>query len=289
MTTQLPPWLDRTEYPFALHTFQVPAGRLNYVDEGQGPPLVFVHGNPSWSFEFRHVIKQLSATRRCIAVDHLGFGLSDKPADFSYLPVDQAKNFSLFMESLDLHDVTLVVGDWGGPIGLSYALEHPERIRSLVITNTWLWSVKSDWYYQGFSGFMGGPIGRHLIRTRNFFADQVVKACFPDKRALTPLVHRHFLEPLANPADRKGNQVFPKQIIGSSTWLAGLWERRAVLADKRVLLAWGLEDIAFRKKELATWVAAFPRATVLTFAGVGHFVCEERGPELSAAIERLDA
>jgi haloalkane dehalogenase len=187
MTTQLPPWLDRTEYPFALHTFQVPAGRLNYVDEGQGPPLVFVHGNPSWSFEFRHVIKQLSATRRCIAVDHLGFGLSDKPADFSYLPVDQAKNFSLFMESLDLHDVTLVVGDWGGPIGLSYALEHPERIRSLVITNTWLWSVKSDWYYQGFSGFMGGPIGRHLIRTRNFFADQVVKACFPDKRALTPL------------------------------------------------------------------------------------------------------
>ncbi|MCX6433513.1 MAG: alpha/beta fold hydrolase, partial [Actinobacteria bacterium] len=169
-----PSWLDLDEYPFTPRWFATPAGAMHYIDEGTGTPIVFVHGNPTWSFQFRNVFKELDGSRRCIAADHLGFGLSDKPRDFSYLPIDHARNFACFMESLDLRNVTLVVGDWGGPIGLSWALDNPDRVTSLVITNTWMWSVRSDWYYQAFSGIVGGPIGRQLIRRRNFFASSVV-------------------------------------------------------------------------------------------------------------------
>jgi haloalkane dehalogenase len=289
MTTHpTPAWLDRIAYPFEARFFQAPAGAMHYVDEGQGRPVVFVHGNPSWSFEFRKVIARLKETRRCVAVDHLGFGLSDKPQGFSYLPEDQAKNFAAFMAQLDLHDVTLVVSDWGGPVGLSWALAHPERVRSVVITNTWLWSVRSDWYYQGFSGFMGGPLGRYLIRRHNFFASTVVPLCFGDRSLLTPALHQQFLSPLGSPEERLGCSIFPKEIIASSDWLEGLWAQREVLKHKRLLLAWGMKDIAFREKELDRWRAAYPQAKTVRYEGCGHWVAEERPAELADEVTRLD-
>ena len=282
-----PAWLDRTEYPFDSHWFQTGSGRMHFVDEGQGRPVVFVHGNPTWSFQFRKVIKELRTTRRCIAPDHLGFGLSDKPPAFSYLPADQARNFSEFMESLDLADVTLVVGDWGGPIGLSWALDNPERVSSVVITNTWLWSVRSDWYYRAFGGFVGGPIGRQLIRHRNFFAATVLPAAYGDRARLTPEIHRQYLAPLATGDDRRGSWVLPGQIIGSSDWLAALWDRREALAEKRIVIAWGMKDIAFRAKEMRRWQEAFPGARSVQFPHCGHYVAEEQPVELAQEISRL--
>jgi haloalkane dehalogenase len=192
----VPPWIDRNAYPFSPKQFTLPMGRMSYVDEGEGEPLVLVHGNPSWSFEFRALIKHFSGTRRCIAPDHIGFGLSDKPTDWDYVPQQHAENLEKLLGSLDLEDITLVVGDWGGPIGLSYAIRHPEMIKQIVITNTWLWSTKDDWYYRAFSGFVGGPIGRWLIRRYNVFARTILKATYGDKSKLTPDIHRHFIQPL---------------------------------------------------------------------------------------------
>jgi len=280
-------WLDTREYPFRPTFFRTPSGTMHYVDEGEGRPVVFVHGNPSWSFQFRNVIKGLSGTCRCIAPDHLGFGLSDKPADWSYLPEDHAKNLEQLLASLDLQDITLVVGDWGGPIGLSYAIHHPERVKSIVITNTWLWPVRNDWYFQAFSTFVGGPVGRWLIRRYNFFAATIVPGMFGTKSRLTPEIHRHYLAPLARPEERKGCWVLPGQIIGSTDWLAALWEQRSVLQDKHILIAWGMKDIGFRKKELKTWIAAFPQAHVVRYEDTGHFVAEEKPAELAAEIRNL--
>jgi len=283
----IPAWLDITEYPFVQHFFRTPAGNMQYVDEGNGEPIVFVHGNPAWSFEFRHLIKAFSPTNRCIAPDLIGFGLSDKPPGWSYLPKEHAENLDLLLESLNLDTITLVVGDWGGPIGLSYTLRHPQKIKNIVITNTWLWSVSSDWYFRAFSAFVGGPVGRWLIRNRNFFAGTIVRSAFGDKQKLTPAIHAHYLMPLSTPEERKGSWVFPREIIGSSDWLESLWEKRDLLSEKNILIAWGMKDIAFRERELKTWTAAFPRATVITFAGVGHFVPEERPDELIRAIRDL--
>ena len=284
MVTGGPSWLDTREYPFAPHYFDVPAGRLHYVDEGSGAPIVFVHGNPSWSFEFRNLIKSLSPTFRCIAPDHLGFGLSDKPRDFSYLPSAHAENLERFLESLDLEDATLMVYDWGGPIGLSYAVNHPERIRNLVISNTWMWSVNHVLRFLLFSTVVGGPIGRYRIRRSNYFVRKVMPSAFGDPRRLTPAVHEQFLKALATPEDRKGCATFPRQILRSSSWLAGLWERRDRLAGKRVLLVWGMKDVGFGKKELGRWMDLFPDATVVRFSDGGHYLAEEKPGEVTSAI-----
>jgi haloalkane dehalogenase len=280
-------WLDTNEYPFQNRFFGTPSGKIHYIDEGAGNPVIFIHGNPSWSFQFRNVIKGLSGTHRCIAPDHLGFGLSDKPPEWSYLPQDHAKNLELFLESLDLQNITLVVGDWGGPVGLSYAINHPERVGNIVITNTWLWSVRGDWYFQLFSKFMGGPIGHWLIYRYNFFAATIMRSMFGTKSRLTPEIHQHYLAPLASPEDRKGCWVFPGQITGSSDWLQTLWEKRGVLQDMHVLIAWGMKDIAFRNKELDKWTKAFPKARVTRYEDTGHFVSEERPAELVAEIRNL--
>lgn len=258
---------------------------MHYLDEGSGSPLVFVHGNPSWSYQFRNVIKKLSGKFRCIAPDLIGFGFSDKPADWSYLPKDHAAILDQFLESLDLQNITIAVGDWGGPIGLSYAINHPNRIRNLLITNTWLWPVNGDWYYQAFSKFTGGPIGKMLIKSRNFFARDIVKAAFGDKSKLTEDVKRHYLMPFDDPKDRKGTWVFPREITASKIWIQSLWEKRDALKDKNILLAWGMKDIAFREKELNTWANTYPNANVVIYPDAGHFVAEEKPDELAAAID----
>lgn len=283
----VPEWVDRSEYPYEPQEFETPAGMMRFVDEGAGEPIVMVHGNPYWSFEYRGLIRRLSDEYRCVAPDHIGFGLSDKPESWDYLPKSHARNLAALLDALELEDITFVVNDWGGPIGLSYALSHPERVKRIVITNTWCWSVADDWYYRLFSAFMGGPIGRRLIRKRNLFARGVVSAVFGDKTLLTPAVRRHITRPLSIPEQRRGTWVFPREIVGSSAWLADLWSRRSALAGKVRLIAWGMKDIAFREKELQTWRESFPAARVVRFREAGHFVAEEAPEELAREIRTM--
>lgn len=282
-----PSWINLEEYPFTPKEFDLPMGTLRYVDEGTGSPVVMVPGNPSWSFEYRALLKHFSKTRRVIALDHIGFGLSDKPVDWDYLPQQHAQNLESLLDYLDLYNITLVVGDWGGPIGLSYAIKHPDRIKNIVITNTWMWSVNGDWYYRAFSGFVGGKLGRWLIRKYNFFAGALLKSIYGDKSKLTPEIHKHYLKPLEKVDERKGNMVFPKQIIGASDWLAELWSQRDVLQGKIKAIVWGMKDIAFREKELRHWTKHFPDAEEVRLLGAGHFVADEEPDALIDVIEAL--
>jgi haloalkane dehalogenase len=277
-------WIDREEYPFESHYFQVPAGNLHYVDEGSGLPIVMVHGNPTWSFLYRKLIKRLRPEYRCIAMDHLGFGLSDKPQDWSYLPKDHTANITALIDELGLKNITLVVQDWGGPIGLSYAVDRPENVVRIVIMNTWAWPVNRDPYYIAFSGFVGGPLGRMLIRRYNFFAKSILRQAFGDKSKLSAAVHEHYLRALATPEERTGCFVFPKQIIESTPWLEQLWLNIFTLNGKSKLIVWGMKDIAFREKELKRWLRTFPEARTVRLSSVGHFVQEEAPDELADAV-----
>jgi len=283
--TDYPRWLDRNEYPFKSHYFQQPIGRMHYVDEGQGDPIVMIHGNPGWSFEFRKVIREMSRTNRCIAPDHIGFGLSDKPFDWDYLPRSHAENFERFVEGLNLTNMTLVVNDWGGPIGFSYAIKHPEKIRKFVILNTWLWSVKKDLYYQMFSNMMGGLLGRFLIRNFNFFGRVVVWMAFGDKTKLGNGIHAYYYKHLEKPQDRKGCYTFPKQIIGSSVWLDSLWQQRERINRLPATLVWGMKDIAFREKELNYWIANWNNPKVVRLSKAGHYPQEEAPEEVVKALQ----
>lgn len=277
-------WLDRSEYPFPSRRLNLNGVRMHYVDEGQGEPVLMVHGNPTWSFLYRHLIQQLSPSFRCVAMDHVGFGLSDKPPDWSYKPEDHARNLAALIEVLGLEDITLVVQDWGGPIGISYAIHHPENVRRVVVLNTWLWPVDDDWYYVAFSRFTGGVLGRYLIRRFNFFARVIMPLAFGDQTRLTGDVHLHYLRPLARPEERKGCWTLPGEILRSSEWLRNLWARRSRLEDMQKLIVWGMKDIAFREKELNTWSSTFPDARVVRLPDVGHYVQEEAKEDLGQIV-----
>ncbi len=279
-------WLDKKEYPFAHNYLELPMGRLHYVDEGKGDhALVMVHGNPSWSFCYRHLVKGLSDNYRCIAADHIGFGLSDKPSDWSYLPEDHAANLEALLLHLNLKKVTLIVQDWGGPIGLSLAVKYPEIVNSLVIMNTWMWSMKGDSHFEKFSGLMGGPVGRFMIKKFNFFVRVAMKQAYGDKSKLTKQIHSQYLNVHVKPEERKGCWVFPKQIIGSSQWLNQLWEQRSNFVDKPALVVWGKKDIAFRKKELDVWKNNLHNAEIVEFENIGHYVQEELGIKMTTLIK----
>lgn len=258
---------------------------MHYLDEGKGDPIVMVHGNPAWSFEFRKVIQEMAHTHRCIAPDHIGFGLSDKPSTWDYLPQNHADHLGRLLDSLDLQGITLIVNDWGGPIGLSYAIRHPEKIKRLVILNTWLWSVEKDPHFRKFSKMMGGRIGRWLIRNVNFFGKVIVKQAVGDKRKLEKNIHRHYYRHLETPQDRKGCYVFPREIIGSSTWLDSLWQQHEKIHEIPTTFIWGMKDIAFREQELSHWLAHWHRAEVIQLPEVGHFPQEEAPEVLIKALK----
>lgn len=279
-----PSWLDRRAYPFASRYLQTPGGKLHYVDEGYGDPVVMVHGNPTWSFVYRHMITQLRLQHRCIALDHLGFGLSDKPAIWGYRPVEHASNLTCLIESLGLARITLVLHDWGGPIGLAYAVSHPDKVARIVLMNTWAWPVDRDLHFVAFSKFMGGPVGRYLIERYNFFAQTVLPFACANKAALDRGARSHYVRPLDRPYERQGCLALPKEILDSSDWLEQIWHRHRILRGKPKLLIWGMKDIAFREKELRRWQEAFPEAGVIRLPRVGHFPQEEAPEQVIQAL-----
>lgn len=280
-----PAWVSRDLYPFASHYFSAPRGRLHYVDEGRGAPLVFVHGNPSWSFEYRHLIAALRDRHRCIAPDHLGFGLSAlsrNPAD--YHPAAHAENFAALMDHLKLEQVTLVVADWGGPIALDFARRHPERIRGLVILNSWCWPVDKDPHFVRFSAVMSSWPVQFLIRHFNLFVTQVMPRGLGNRAVLTDAVMAHYVNAQANAPARAASAALPGYILGATDWLREIWSERAAFTGKPALLLWGLKDIAFRRNELETWQAQFTHWRVQEFPDGGHSLAEEAPDAVAAAI-----
>lgn len=279
-----PPWLDREMYPFDSHYVDLGPGRMHYVDEGEGRPVLMLHGDPTWSFLYRHLIDGLSAEYRCIAPDYFGFGLSQKPRYWSYRPEDHARTIEAFIEELELEDVTLVVHDWGGPIGLSYAEHNPENVHSLVITNTLVWPVDDEWRFRLYSNLLGGPIGRFFGKRYNFYADRAVSMGFADRSRLTDSIKRHYLEPLADPQDRRGTWTFARAITDSSPWLADLWRNRSALTDIPALICWGMADRLVGSDALRTWQALYPDARTITYPAAGHLLQEEVGGQLTDEI-----
>ena len=257
-------WVDRNLYPFESHYIDVDGGRMHYVDEGTGPVVVLVHGTPTWSFLYRSLIRDLSRDHRVIALDHIGFGLSDKPAQWSYRPGDHARNLETLIERLALRDVTLIVHDFGGPIGLSYATRHPENVRALVLFNTWLWSLEGT-PAEKLSRFMAGGIGRFLYTRLNFSPKVIIKAAFGDKSKLTREVHRHYISVFPTSSERQAPWMLAKELIGSSDWYTSLWNQRERFAGKPSLVLWGMKDPAFKADALARWTSTLTSAHVVQF------------------------
>lgn len=279
-----PTWLDRTEFPFQSKFRKVDAGRMHFIDEGQGQPVVLVHGVPTWSFNYRHLIKALVPNYRCVAPDHLGFGLSSKPATWSYTPAALADNLTGLISDLKLQDITLVIHDWGGPIGLSYAIRYPENVKRLVVFNTWMWSVQGDLPGMMTAWLLASPFYAFLEKRFNFTARVFIPQVMGNTSSLTEAIHRHYLEPLRKPQDRGGCLALVRAIWHAGPWLDNLWQQRARIADIPVLMLWGLKDKAFTRRDLARWQQALPHSQVYTYPTAGHFPQEETPAEVNRRI-----
>ena len=272
-----PGWVSDTLFPFESRVFAAPGGqRMHFVDEGKGEPVVFLHGNPSWSFEFRRPIAELRGKYRCVAPDHVGFGLSSRSGRTDdYRPEAHARRFEALMDRLGLDGITLFMTDWGGPIGLDFARRHPDRVSRIVVANSWCWPVGGDFHFRSFSFLMSSRPGRYLIERHNLFVDRVMPMAVGDRRALTPEVMAHYRNALPTPEARRAVAAFPGHIVGAGEWLGEIWDDRASFAAKPALLLWGLKDIAFRRKELERWKSALEDCEVHEFADCGHFLAEE--------------
>lgn len=281
-----PAWLDRTQWPYEARCCPVTGGALHYVDEGHGPPVVLVHGTPTWAFEWRHVIAALRDTHRVLAPDHLGFGLSSRPADAAYRPEAHAARFGEFMARvLPEGPVSLVVHDFGGPIALAWALAHADRLASLAVVNSWMWSLEGDRAMWRRAGLVDNAVGRLLYRRANASLRLLMPSAYADRRRLTAAIHAQYLAPFAAPDDRERVLfALARALRGSSAFYADLWDRRATLAQVPLAVIWGLRDTAFPAPVLDRWCATFPRAAVTHLPDAGHWPQEEAPDGLVAAL-----
>jgi haloalkane dehalogenase len=277
-------WLDREAYPFTARYFAIDGARMHYVDEGQGQPIVMVHGTPTWSFLYRDMIKQLAPHYRCIAADHLGFGLSDKPKQAAYRPADHARRLAALIEHLGLRDLTLVVHDFGGPIGLSYAIQQPQNIHALVLFNTWMWSLRGEQVAESAGMLGGGRLGKLLFQQLNLEVEVLLKLAWGKKTKLDKAVHQHYREPFRQPRDRHAIQTFARELRDSSPWYEELWRQRERIQNIPALIMWGLKDPVLTVRQLRRWQALLPSAQLLTFPKTGHFVPEEERASLGQLV-----
>jgi haloalkane dehalogenase len=282
MSGERPAWLPERLYPFESRSLDVAGAHVHYVDEGEGSPLLLLHGNPTWSFLYREVIKGLSDRFRCIAPDYPGFGLSRPPVGYGFTPAEHAQVLEQLVLELDLTGVTMMVQDWGGPIGFAVAVRHPERFDAFVIGNTWAWP-KSDPPTQLFSRFLGGPVGRRLIANRNMFVEQALPGGV-NRTSLSDEVMGAYRGPFPTPGSRMPTWVFPREILKSRPFLAEVERGLPKLRDRRALLVWPTSDIAFRDRERRRWEELFLDQRTVLLEGAGHYIQEDAPEEIVAAI-----
>jgi haloalkane dehalogenase len=281
MAMETPHWIDRDAWPYSPRRAALAEGRLHYIDEGSGPPAILVHGTPTWSFEWRHTIAALRADTRVLALDHLGFGLSDRPAAAGYRPEDHARRFREWIARVVPREpVHLVVHDYGGPIALDWALDHPERLLSVTVLNSWLWSFDDDAVMRRRGRLAGGWLGRLLYRRFNASLRLVMPSAYGDRTTLTPRIHRQYLAVFPD-ADSRERVLFAlaRAILASSSFYDGLWARRTRLSGVPLHLVWGMRDSAFQPYVLHRWQRTFPHAETVEIAAAGHWPHEE-APDL---------
>jgi haloalkane dehalogenase len=277
-----PGWVPRELFPFAPHFTEVDRARVHYVDEGSGPPLLLLHGNPTWSFLYRELIAALRDRYRCIAPDHPGFGLSRAAPGYGYTAAEHADVLERLVVELDLREVTMMVQDWGGPIGFAVATRHPDRFASFVIGNTWAWP-KSDLATQLFARLLGGPIGGYLILRRNFFVEKAIPRGMK-RRTLPEAVMDAYRGPFPTPESRRPVHVFPHEILASRPFLAEIERGLPALRDRRALIVWPTKDVAFGERERLRWEAVFPDHRTVILDGAGHYIQEDAPEEIIGAI-----
>ena len=276
-------------YPFSSHYLKVRGLRLHYLDEGprDAPPVLMLHGNPTWSFYYRNLVRALSETHRCIVPDHIGCGLSDKPGDdkYDYRLDSRIEDVDSLIKHLDLAGpITLVVHDWGGMIGFAWAVRNPERISKLVILNTAAFPLPEEKRMPpALSLVRDLKIGEFLVLRFNAFSAIAARVAF--KKPISKEIRKAYTLPYDSPANRIATARFVQDIPLSENdpgfdILLKTAEHLHLLENKPCLIAWGEKDFVFDNTFLKRWLDYYPDAEIHRYPDCGHYILEDGGPAL---------
>jgi len=278
-----PDWLDKTEYPFSPNYFNINGCNLHYIDEGKGETILFVHGTPSWSFDFRNIIKSLKSSYRCIAIDHIGFGLSDKPENYDYSTQNHSRTLEKFVFDRQLENLTLVVHDFGGPIGLNFAIHNSDKVRNIVILNSWLWSSQDDPDFIKLIKVLKSPLLPFLYRYFNFSPRFILPSSFGDHKLSKQLL-RYYTRPFADKTQRNGTVAFAKSLLLDQDWFEELWNKRESISTKPTLIVWGMKDPVLKPKYMDKFISGFKNSVSIKMESCGHFPQEEQPETVTSSI-----
>lgn len=270
-------------YPFHSHCLNLNGLLYHYLDEGQGNPLVMVHGNPSWSFLYRRLVKEFSSSHRVLAPDHIGCGLSDKPQEYPYTLATHVQNLETFIERQGLKNVSLLLHDWGGPIGLGYATRNRDNISSIVMMNTVGFSLPTiPWYLKLCATKFPGEF---LVRRLNLFARGaawVGSLPFPGLKGTTK---EGYLSPYDSFENRIAIHRFIQDIPRDSRSesfeeLKRIENGLSTLQDIPMLLLWGAKDPVFQMDAYEAWGEKLPHLQRELYPNGGHYLPEDCHDEI---------
>ena len=282
--------MNYPDYSFDHHYHSVKGLRLHYLDEGDesAESVVMVHGNPSWSFYYRKLVLALQDNFRCVVPDHIGMGLSDKPTDETYhFTLDQrVDDLESLLDHLNITDnMTLVLHDWGGMIGMAFATRHPERIKRLVILNTSAFHLPKDKTVPWQLKLSRIPvISTILNQGLNVFARGAVKQCVT-RQPMSPEVATAYLAPYDNWSHRRAVKKFVFDIplkVGDTAYATVDKVDRTIgqFSDRPMLVCWGMNDFVFDYHFLQEWETRFPNAEFHRFEDAGHYVLEDASDDI---------
>ncbi len=279
----------RSLYPFHSHCLNLNGLLYHYIDEGhyadegKGNPIVMVHGNPSWSFLYRRLVQEFSSTHRVLVPDHIGCGLSDKPQDYSYTLKQHVANLEAFIEKQELKNVTLMLHDWGGPIGLGYATNNVDNISSIIAMNTVGFVLPHiPWYLK----LCGSKFpGEFLVRRLNAFAKCASVVGSKPLPGLKKLVKEGYLAPYDSYENRIAIHRFIRDIpkneqSESYEELKRIEDGLALLKDTPMLLLWGAKDPVFRMSAYEAWQKKVPHLQTELYSDGGHYLPEDCHEEI---------
>lgn len=288
------PSISRELYPFEGKRVEVNGFTMNTLDEGEGPPVVMVHGNPTWSFYYRNLVLRLRDRYRCIVPDHIGCGYSDRPAESEYPWTfrRRAEDLQTLIEKLDVKEpVTLVVHDWGGMIGMTWAHWNPDKVARIVVLNTAAFHLPSTKSFPWQLWLARDtPVGAVLVKRLNAFSGAAAWVGCTRNRMNAEL-RRAYTSPYNTPHNRLATLKFVQDIPlrpGDEGYdlisdvEAGLPRFRQL----PMFIGWGLKDFVFDQHFLARWEQTFPDAEVVRYPDCGHYILEDAGEPL---IERIEA
>ena len=288
----------RSVYPFDSHYLDIDGVRMHYLDEQKGrvsgkeprEVLLMSHGNPTWSFFFRDVITEFRDRYRCVAVDHIGCGLSDKPSesDYTYRLEQRITDMCKLIEELDLRNITLVAHDWGGAVGMGAATRLPDRFNQLVLINTAAFLSKKFPFRIRIGRIP--VLGRVMIQGMNLFCKAALSMASSAPGKLSKEFKAGLLAPYDNWHNRTAVYRFVADVPLSEKHptyktLKEIEDKLPLFRNKPVCLIWGMLDWCFPPDFLARFLQDYPEADVYRIEGAGHYVLEDAKETSLAAID----